>query len=174
MTRNGTAYRLRPLAPLTGATVSGSLPIPEEAKTKDGLWPSPAADDTGMRKDKYGQGGKALSYSVGKATWPTPTARDHKDTGDLRNVPEKSLLPRVVQRVERSWPTPTASEGTGSGHSTDGGKNLRTVVAESESKPGSLNPEFVEWLMGYEIGWTALPPSETPSSRRSRSGSGGG
>jgi hypothetical protein len=27
---------------------------------------------------------------------PTPTARDYKDTGNLENVPENSLLPRVL------------------------------------------------------------------------------
>lgn len=65
MTRSGTAFRLVPLAPLTGGTGSG--------------------------------------------LWPAPTARDHKDTGDLRGVPENSLLPRVVQRAEREkWATPTA------------------------------------------------------------------
>jgi hypothetical protein len=29
----------------------------------------------------------------------------------------------------------------------DGGENLRTAVS------GSLNPSFVEWLMGYPLDW---------------------
>ena len=33
---------------------------------------------------------------------------------------------------------------------------------------GGLNPTWVEWLMGFPLGWTVLNPSETPSSRRSR------
>jgi hypothetical protein len=36
---------------------------------------------------------------------------------------------------------------------------------------GSLNPVFVEWLMGYPLGWTACAASATPSSRKSRNGS---
>ena len=40
-------------------------------------------------------------------------------------------------------------------------------------RAGALNPTWVEWLMGFPLGWTALPPSATPSSRRPRSGSGG-
>jgi len=32
---------------------------------------------------------------------------------------------------------------------------------------GSLNPTWVEWLMGFPPGWTALDASETPLSRRS-------
>ncbi len=33
-------------------------------------------------------------------------------------------------------------------------------------------PTWVEWLMGFPLGWTALEPSETPSSRKSRKSSG--
>jgi len=29
---------------------------------------------------------------------------------------------------------------------------------------GSLNPTWVEWLMGYPLGWTDLDASEMPSS----------
>ena len=61
--------------------------------------------------------------------WPTPTGRDHKDTGDCENVPDNALLGRVVGPTKAS---------------------------------GSLNPAWVEWLMGYEIGWTDLNHSETP------------
>ncbi len=32
---------------------------------------------------------------------------------------------------------------------------------------GRILPEQFEFLMGYPIGWTALDPSETPSSRKS-------
>lgn len=36
---------------------------------------------------------------------------------------------------------------------------------------GTPHPEFVEELMGFPIGWTALKPLETASSRKSRNGS---
>lgn len=36
---------------------------------------------------------------------------------------------------------------------------------------GQLNPPWVEWLMGFPIGWTDLGDSETPSSPKSPSGS---
>jgi hypothetical protein len=42
------------------------------------------------------------------------------------------------------------------------------VVHQVEAPPpGSLNPQWVEWLMGYPAGWTDLEPSEMPSSRKS-------
>ncbi|NBO26689.1 MAG: hypothetical protein EBU96_07875 [Actinobacteria bacterium] len=48
---------------------------------------------------------------------------------------------------------------------------LDVAVQASDNKDGqsgSLNPEFVEWLMGYPIGWTALSPSEMQSYRKWR------
>jgi len=42
---------------------------------------------------------------------------------------------------------------------------LEDAVALAEGKAGGyLNPEFVEWLMGYQMGWTMLDfaPSEMP------------
>jgi hypothetical protein len=44
----------------------------------------------------------------------------------------------------------------------------------SESSPSGptsrrrLNPRFVEWLMGFPIGWTDFAPLETLSFRQSR------
>jgi 5-methylcytosine-specific restriction endonuclease McrA len=183
MTRSGIAYRLRPLAPLTGGTGSGSLPTP-----------SATMADRGGRGDLIQVVRGNPSPSGHFKTGGTPTARDWKDTGDMTNVPENGLLGRQVLNRE-SWPTPTASEHTGPGHSTKGGKNLRTVVSErewptptvndalnqhappsqwdrnSDALPtavkrasgdapgkgnGSLNPTWVEWLMNFPLGWTEV------------------
>ena len=38
---------------------------------------------------------------------------------------------------------------------------------------GSLNPTWVEWLMGFPLGWTVCEPSATPSSRKSPKSSDG-
>jgi hypothetical protein len=52
----------------------------------------------------------------------------------------------------RDWRSGLASEETMA-------RNSRPL---SEQVGGSLNPTWVEWLMGYPLGWTALEPSETP------------
>jgi hypothetical protein len=49
MTRNGTASRLRPLAPLTGATGSGSWPTPNGADGQGGRISSDGAIKSGVR-----------------------------------------------------------------------------------------------------------------------------
>jgi DNA (cytosine-5)-methyltransferase 1 len=96
--------------------------------------------------------------------WPTPTARDHKDGQYNPNVPVNGLLGRAV------WPTPTSADGLGGpGNSgRDGGENLRTAAG------GSLNPTWVEWLMGFPLGWTDCEHLATPSFRKSLKSSDGG
>ena len=48
------------------------------------------------------------------------------------------------------------------------GVKLKDAVAALENGQKNLNPQFVEYLMGYPIGWTDATLSATPSSRKSR------
>jgi len=100
--------------------------------------------------------------------WPTPTSKDWKDGSaeSCKNVPVNSLLGRAIH-----WPTPSSNNGTGGCTGLAGGagnrKKLYAMLGEEEGKKmgsQSLNPYWVEWLMGYPIGWTDLELSETPSS----------
>lgn len=65
------------------------------------------------------------------------------------------------------WPTPCASAAKGSSPAAltrKNGKdrsNDRIDHAVMASDGGQLNPEWVEWLMGWPIGHTALKPLET-------------
>lgn len=59
-----------------------------------------------------------------------------------------------------NWPTPTASDHTGPGKRGQGGMNLRTAAV------GSLNPEWVESLMGFPPGWTEAGPADPESPKR--------
>jgi hypothetical protein len=109
------------------------------------------------------------------SSWPTPTTRDHKD-GSAKAcgmMPEKSLLGRAIHL---RWPTPQANDVRDRGNTASGavlrrqeaGKQIYLSQSVSETS-GALNPTWVEWLMGFPLGWTALEPSETPSSRSKRS-----
>jgi hypothetical protein len=68
--------------------------------------------------------------------WPTPVARDYKDTGS------KEALTR--QKNARQSPGVALLVGAENG--------------------GSLNPMWVEWLMGWSLGWTELKPLEMDKS----------
>lgn len=63
------------------------------------------------------------------------------------------------------WPTMTrqdALSGPTVGRKRVGkeGTTLRDAVRSLQAGP--LSPQWVEWLMGYPIGWTASWRSETP------------
>lgn len=121
----------------------------------------------------------------GSGLWPTVTAA----TGGDGQRPDgfRRLLWPEVQRREQLWPTPHANCRTGAGHAAQGGKNIQTVVAmfptpnardHKDSGPnvdyeklakksklagaagGSLNPNWVEALMGYPVGWTDISGRE--------------
>ena len=70
---------------------------------------------------------------------------------------KSALLTRESEST--SWPTPTVGEEKFrlKGNS-QASKCLEAMArrGELDTTPGPLNPEFVEWLMGYEIGSTEL------------------
>lgn len=175
MTRSGTAYPLRPLAPLTDGTGSGLLPTPDTGTSPNGH---------GRRGGKAGNGrqsGASLDAMAKHGTWPTP--HGICAPGPRRPGPSGNELGRAVNEAERQWPTPKASDGSrDSGQATRWGpgnsqrSNLKDALRyrqteAGEPTTGSLNPTWVEWLMGFPPGWTDLGPSATPSCRRSLNGS---
>lgn len=85
---------------------------------------------------------------------------------------EANDLPRSRLVVDRAdvptlWPTPRASEWKGTGpigskshdHRVARGYLDATVQARTEES-GPLNPDWVEWLMGFPIGWTDVDVDE--------------
>jgi hypothetical protein len=62
----------------------------------------------------------------------------------------------------RLWPTPTAGNQKSRGSLQEWGGSWNWVRKEDpELARGPLNPQWVEWLMGWPIGWTDLGPLET-------------
>jgi hypothetical protein len=94
-------------------------------------------------------------------TWPR--------SGLMRNGTAYQLPPLVRLTDEigsGSWLTPTARDWKG--YTNRAGESICNQMRDLYGGTGSLNPTWVEWLMGYPLGWTDLEPSATPSSRRSR------
>tara|TARA_R100000900_G_scaffold109186_1_gene84823 strand:- start:29 stop:721 length:693 start_codon:yes stop_codon:yes gene_type:complete len=108
----------------------------------------------------------------------TPDANMGNRGAKSREMYEKSLQTGVHAIVLNDqvamWPTPRAAEWKGTGplgsksHKHRLGKGyLDATVQEAEQVTGQLNPQWVEWLQGYEIGHTDLGHWEMPSSRKS-------
>ena len=100
----------------------------------------------------------------GSGLWPTARATDHKTPRGKTGNRTREASHRAGWTLSEAvtfWPTPTANRWSGlQSH----GKNLIL---------GKLNPQWVEWLMGYPLGWTDCEGSATPSSRSARSKSSG-
>lgn len=141
---NGFSLWQTPDAMGGGRTTKGSQRPNEGGLTKQAsMWPTPdtqvARDGSVMRAAAKGSHAVSLHHKV--AMWPTPKARDSKPGGlgaeMRRHSPDLNSL---------SLQVPTTSMP---GH-------------ECSPKCRRLSPRFVEWLMKFPIGWTALPDSETP------------
>jgi hypothetical protein len=114
------------------------------------------------------------SSLTGKETHhvPTPTASDHikrqstnKGTDALNFETNKAVS---LDRWVRRWPTPTANEDAAGRPGSKMQKMLGNHPdIRGDLTGGALNPTWVEWLMGFPLGWTDLGPSATRSSRRS-------
>ncbi len=161
MTQNGTLFQLQPLVRRTGGSECGSLPTPTTKANqmcpsmmsrgvacrnlRAAMFPTPKASAAGPDFAKVGRSKTGISLATAVAMWPTPQAADRKATGQPGTKSHANHLAR--------------------------GSLLTAAVTESTGG-GSLNPTWVEWLMGFPLGWTALDASATPLSRRSLKSSG--
>jgi hypothetical protein len=95
--------------------------------------------------------------------WTTPCSRDWKGKTISKNHPKgfnKSLANDVIK-----FPTPQASDCRDRGNMSnpaiqrraENGKQLNLSMVVHPTS-GQLNPTWVEWLMGWPLGWTDLKP----------------
>jgi len=151
---NGIAYQLPPLVRLTDATVSGS-------------WPTRTGDDAGNVTRKSGDF-QSLTRAV---MWPTPLtvrANDSDNTAG-RYYPNKKQFD--LAKAVHLWRSPNASDAKGRSGPNCLAFKVGNVNKLADQVDGSLNPTWVEWLMGFPLGWTVCEAWETRSSRKSRKSS---
>jgi len=155
----------------------GKFPTPTATNTKANhmrsagrpfrsYFPSPMASDCEARGGHRGNLDTLTSFTK---AFPTPCARDFRSP-NLKPYSERGGGKKGEQLVNfiAHFPTPRAGSSNGGGTGLDGGSNARRALTrdhgEVEAKAllgGQLNPPWVEWLMGWPIGWTDLKQSET-------------
>ena len=105
--------------------------------------------------------------------WPTPIATEWKNgcgkTGN-RGAEKSAKAGWKLTEAVKMWPTPTARDWKDG--SAEGCRNTpvngllgRAVHHPPSPGGGSLNPTWVEWLMGWPIEWTASRHWVTARSR---------
>ena len=104
--------------------------------------------------------------------WPTPNAWDGKrgprSEEHLKTKKGQVTLVTAVKQAEREklLPTPNArdwKDGKTAGNRKSPG--LGVVAHQLDTQTGGqLNPTWVEWLMGWPLGWSELKPLEMDKS----------
>jgi len=137
--------------------------MPDTAETEYGLWPTPNVPNGGrtmtaedaLNKGKTAKGKRQVGLENAVRFWPTPTKQDGENNAGPSQW-ERNTPPLNVQ--VKMYPTMDVGAAKGRGQAS----------ADNRSRlGGSLNPEWVEWLMGYPIGHTACADSATPLCRKS-------
>ena len=115
----------------TGTKYGARLDAQVEKMEADRTWPTPRAS-TAMSESidnvkRRGRDKGNLEEKIAQETWPTPTTRDYKGG-------------RKFETLEKSGRNENNS--------------LPDKVNAENKKTAALNPDWVEWLMGYAPGYT--------------------
>jgi len=133
-----------------------------------GVWPTPTKGDgaKGSAGQVYAGGRPTLSNLA--ARFPTPRhCAGLRSSGMNRTELYRAmeLYPTPTRRDAKTGDAKNKARGTAAGYSP----NLNDTAVDLEGlATGQLNPTWVEWLMGFPLGWTVLAPWAIPSSRKRR------
>ena len=134
-----------------------------EPEKQPAMFPTPSASSYGSNRGgaagRVGPVRHSLNSMATSGDWPTPRARDYKDSGSLPpsriNDAGKDTLGQRVARAAL-WPTPTVKGNYNkAGLSQRSGDGLATAVLKAKDC-GPLNPSWVELLMGFDLGHTEV------------------
>ena len=148
----------------------------KEFGSSDVMYPTPTQDSASERTKKYKQGGTPLPLAV--KMYPTPTAgcveggeqsnrvEQTKSGGFIlrkKNKPNNTFGAKLSDAMlylekKKMLPTPTNSEHK---YRLKGNTQAsKCLEAQARKVGGRLNPNFVEFLMGYPMNWTKIEPTE--------------
>jgi len=134
-------------------------------------FPTPQSTDYITKKTSASWKAKGgINYSLSnpeiQMKWPTPISQDAKHSGYAPSGPGKA--DKLSYAVVR-YPTPKVQDSRHAkmrhlDESDDDWKSNFGKVVSAQVNGGSLNPTWVEWLMGWPLGWTDLKPLGTDKS----------
>ena len=120
------------------------------ADTVQQMWPTPTQDSATQRKKKYKQGGTPLPLAV--KMFPTPTVGCEEGGEQSKRVAQTKSGGFILRKKNKP-------------DSTFGAKLSDAMLYLN--KPivgGKLNPNFVEFLMGFPMNWTKIEQTESKHS----------
>lgn len=147
----------------TGNGRMGRGQLPEAVRDGRGLMPTPMTTDArGSRRSTAraphwrGSPGDTLLDRALRDADPDVDAAAAAMAAHTSELARQESAPDAPLEHPSLWPTPKASPSgpdyARAGREGSGGDDLATAVARVET--GQLNPDWVEWLMGFPLGWT--------------------
>jgi len=139
------------------------------AMARKNLWPTPTA--ASADKEVVGSQKGRNIVAVAKQNWPTPW-ENRAMAAKLTPKAAQAKFPNLETEVAKTiYLTPKASDCNGSiklstankrAKKSKRGVGLGEMITKTYQQEvgGQLNPRWVEWLMGWPIGWTDLKPLE--------------
>lgn len=155
--------------------------VPLERYTSDSefsLWLTPTASDATksnakkenlhvtksgtvrLRNKKGGSSNVGLSNQVRFIPTPRANGQEGYKTRVARKSHNQALT--YLESWVEFYPTPQASDTKAGKPGMKMQKMLGNCPQVRNSGNGTLNPNWVEWLMGFPIGWSELEDSEMP------------
>lgn len=149
--RDGECWELPTLVRPISVTVSGLLPTPVA---------SAYGSNQGGAAGRVGPVRHSLQAMASKNMWPTikATDGDRGGRGDLIQA-----LRGNHNSHFKLWPTPTTQDAENNGGPSQARRNTPPLNVQAG---GPLNPTWVEWLMGWPLGWTDCEPLEMDKFRQ--------
>lgn len=150
---------------------SCALPLPTLYRTWSARAITPSCLILKLRLSERRTGGNAsrllptvtAQKSETMTFWSTPTVNDAKNSTLPPSQIGRGSLPGQIMRM--MYPTPTTGAGLCGGAGSYRQLNAKEQAGEitmeerrsmAAGNGGQLNPDWVEWLMGFPIGWTSL------------------
>jgi hypothetical protein len=136
-----------PQCSLLGEEPESLETLPRWGMTVDGLlWEQPTLEP--------------ITKETESGFWPTPIV-----CGNYNRPGASATSGMGLATAVKLWPTPNAGSPRWGGTMQEWGGSKNWVRKEMpELAGGPLNPTWVEWLMGWPLGWTALKPLEMDKS----------
>jgi hypothetical protein len=171
------------LAPATSASASGywQTPVADDAVNRARgkfnsrgepklsaqamQWPTPTVHGNHNRKGASESSGDGLATAVKQ--WPTPTSCKAGNETRLTCSGDGRAKPNKIGWAVATYPTATSTQykGWSPNHNrADSDDRLDYTIERQGYEPSQdgpikrLNPDWVEWLMGWPVGWTSLKP----------------
>jgi DNA (cytosine-5)-methyltransferase 1 len=131
----------------------GQLSLPNQMRHRH-LWPTVTATANQLAP--------SMQSRYANPIFPTPTTGGG---GGERSAERAGTGNLDFMARTNKWPTPRVCDYKGGGQQMirkDGKSRMDQLCFNVEyQETGRLNPTWVEWLMGWPLGWTDLKPLET-------------